>query len=143
MIGHYAHEHEAGKALLQELIRGGVEGHTAGDASNALLGAVQRGYAAGPVVRLQELLETSSQFASALETVQGRQISAPLSALGRQIEFLTREVEEAAEDLGAPVRVRPWTPRRHPAPARPPAPFAATAAVAVPGACLTVVVACA
>ncbi|GAB2331323.1 hypothetical protein STREPTOSP366_64720 [Streptomyces variabilis] len=59
------------------------------------------------MVRLQELLETSGQFASALETVQGRQIAARLSALGRQIEFLTREVEEAAEDLGATVAVLP------------------------------------
>ncbi|MFD7479221.1 hypothetical protein ACFV8Z_46005 [Streptomyces sp. NPDC059837] len=133
VIGHYAHEYEAGKALpapvppgilradvsrfnrpapapemsLQDLIRDIVEGHTAGDASNALLGAVQRGYAAGPMVRLQELLETGSQFASALENVQGRQIAARLSALGRQIEFLTREVEEAAEDLGATVAVLP------------------------------------
>ncbi|CAL9631599.1 hypothetical protein [Streptomyces sp. enrichment culture] len=133
VIGHFAHEYEAGKALpapvppgvlrsdisrfnrpapapelsLQDLIRDVVEGHSAGDASNALLGAVQRGYAAGPMVRLQELLETSSQFASALETVQGRQIAARLSALGRQIEFLTREVEEAAEDLGATVAVLP------------------------------------
>ncbi|KPI01983.1 hypothetical protein ACFZDP_50575 [Streptomyces mirabilis] len=133
VIGHYAHEYEAGKALpapvppgilradvsrfnrpapapemsLQDLIREVVEGHTAGDASNALLGAVQRGYAAGPMVRLQELLETGSQFASALENVQGRQIAARLSALGRQIEFLTREVEEAAKDLGATVAVLP------------------------------------
>ncbi|MEU0680687.1 MULTISPECIES: hypothetical protein [Streptomyces] len=133
VIGHFAHEYEAGKALpapappgvlrsdisrfnrpasapelsLQDLIRDVVEGHSAGDASNALLGAVQRGYAAGPMVRLQELLETSSQFASALETVQGRQIAARLSALGWQIEFITREVEEAAEDLGATVAVLP------------------------------------
>ncbi|MEU0118988.1 hypothetical protein ABZ137_36250 [Streptomyces bobili] len=133
VIGHYAHEYEAGQALpvpvppgvlradvsrfnrpvpapevsLQELIRDVVEGRTAGDASDALLGAVQRGYDAGPMVRLQELLETSSQFASALETVQGRQLAARLSALSRQIEFLTREVEEAAEDLGATVAVLP------------------------------------
>ncbi len=133
VIGYYAHAYEAGKALpapvppgvlradvsrfnrpapapevsLQKLIRDVVEDHTAGDASNALLGAVQRGYAAGPMVCLQELLETSSQFASALETAQGRQIAARLSALGWQIEFLTREVEEAAEDLGATVAVLP------------------------------------
>ncbi|MFD4611958.1 hypothetical protein ACFWOT_28580 [Streptomyces sp. NPDC058440] len=133
VIGHYAHEYEAGKVLpapvppgvlradvsrfnrpapapevsLQELIRDVVEGQTAGDASEALLGAVQRGHEAGPMVRLQELLETSGQFASALETVQGRQIAARLSALGRQLEFLTREVEEAAEDLGATVAVLP------------------------------------
>lgn len=133
VIGHYAHEYEAGKALpppvppgvlradasrfnrpapapkvsLQDLLRDVVEGHSAGDASNALLGAVQRGHHAGPMVRLQELLETSSQFASALETAQGRQIAARLAALGRQIEFLTREVEEAAEDLGATVAVLP------------------------------------
>lgn len=133
VIGHYAHEYEAGQALpvpvppgllradvsrfnrpapvpevsLQELIRDVVEGRTAGDASEALLGAVQRGYDAGPMVRLKELLETSGQFASALETVQGRQIAARLSALARQIEFLTHEVEEAAEDLGATVAVLP------------------------------------
>jgi hypothetical protein len=59
------------------------------------------------MVRLQELLETGSQFASALERVQGRQIAARRSALGRRIEFLTREVEEAAEDLGATVAVLP------------------------------------
>ncbi|WP_445527420.1 hypothetical protein [Streptomyces cyslabdanicus] len=133
VIGHYAHEYEAGKVLpapvppgvlradvsrfnrpapapevsLLELIRDIVEGQTAGDAAEALLGAVQRGREAGPMVRLQELLETSGQFASALETVQGRQIAARLSALGRQLEFLTREVEEAAEDLGATVAVLP------------------------------------
>ncbi|WP_329159926.1 hypothetical protein OHB49_11270 [Streptomyces sp. NBC_01717] len=133
VIGHYAHEYEAGQSLpapvppgvlradvsgfnrsepapeisLQELTRDVVEAQHAGDASNALLSATQRGYDAGPMVRLQELLETSSQFASALETVQGRQIAARLSALGRQIEFLTREVEEAAEDLGATVAVLP------------------------------------
>lgn len=81
---------------LQELIRDVVEGGTAGDASDALLGAVQRGYNAGLMVRFPELLETSGQFAGALETVRGRQIAARLSALGRQIEFPTREVEEAA-----------------------------------------------
>ncbi|QUW78542.1 hypothetical protein SMIR_04845 [Streptomyces mirabilis] len=133
VIGHYAHEYEAGKVLpaavppgvlradvsafnrpepvpeisLQELIRDVVEAQHAGDASNALLSATQRGYDAGPMVRLQELLETGGQFASALETAQGRQIAARLSALGRQIEFLTREVEEAAEDLGATVAVLP------------------------------------
>ncbi|MFJ6752178.1 hypothetical protein ACIQNI_28945 [Streptomyces sp. NPDC091266] len=133
VIGHFAHEYEAGKVLpvpvppgvlrgdvslynrpapvperpLQELIRDVVEGQTAGDASEALLGAVQRGYDAGPMVRLQELMETSSQFASALETVQGHQVAARLSALGRQIEFLAREVEETAEDLGATVAVLP------------------------------------
>ncbi|MGQ4435336.1 MULTISPECIES: hypothetical protein [unclassified Streptomyces] len=133
VIGHYAHEYEAGQVLPaalppgvlrpvisrfnrpvpapevspQELIRDTVEAQQAGDASNALLSATQRGYNAGPMVRLQELLETSAQFASALETVQGRQIGARLSALGRQIEFLTREVEEAAEELGATVSVLP------------------------------------
>lgn len=133
VIGHYAHEFEAGQALpapvpagvlradvsrfnrpeaapeisLQELTRDVVEAQHAGDVSNALLSAVQRGYDAGPVVRLQELLETSGQFASALETVQGRQIAARLSALGRQIAFLTLEVEEAAEDLGTTVAVLP------------------------------------
>ncbi|WP_329371189.1 hypothetical protein [Streptomyces sp. NBC_01483] len=133
VIGHYAHEYEAGKVLpapvppgvlhadvsrftrpepapeisLQELTRDVVEAQHAGDASNALLSATQRGYDAGPMIRLQELLETSGQFASALETVQGRQIAARLSALSRQIEFLTREVEEAAEDLGATVAVLP------------------------------------
>ena len=66
---------------LQELTRDVVEAQHAGDASNALLSATQRGYDAGPMVRLQELLETSSQFASALETVQGRQVAARLSAL--------------------------------------------------------------
>ncbi|MFF5273814.1 hypothetical protein [Streptomyces sp. NPDC000133] len=133
VIGHYAHEYEAGKVLpapvppgvlrpdvsrfnrpvpapevsLQELIRDTVEAQQAGDASNALLSATQRGYDAGPMVRLQELLQTGGQFASALETAQGRQIGARLSALGRQLEFLTREVEEAAEDLGATVAVLP------------------------------------
>ncbi|MFD6434503.1 hypothetical protein [Streptomyces venezuelae] len=133
VIGHYAHEYEAGKVLpaavppgvlhadvsvfnrpepapeisLQELARDVIEAQHAGDASNALLSATQRGYDAGPMVRLQELLETSGKFANALETTQGRQIAARLAALGRQIEFLTREVEAAAEDLGATVAVLP------------------------------------
>lgn len=133
VIGHFAHEYEAGQVLpapvppgvlradvsefnrpvpapevsLQELIRDVIEAQYAGDASNALLGATQRGYNAGPMIRLQELLETAGQFASALETVQGQQIAARLTALGRQIDFLTREVHDAAEDLGATVAVLP------------------------------------
>ncbi|WP_447035850.1 hypothetical protein [Streptomyces sp. DSM 118878] len=156
VIGHYANEYEAGKVLpaavppgvlrpdvsvftrpepapeisLQELIRDLVEARHAGDASNALLGATQRGYDAGPMVRLQELLETGSQFASALETVQGRQIAARLSALGRQVEFLTREVEEAAEDLGATVAVLP--PHRTPVLRTRPRPAVDTAPPAAP-----------
>ncbi|MEV7064303.1 hypothetical protein AB0N97_16045 [Streptomyces collinus] len=106
-----------------------VEGQTAADVSEALLDAVRRGYDAGPMVRLRELLETNGRFANALETVQGRQVAARLSALGRQIEFLTREVEEAAEDLDATVPVPPPHPHprsaRRPAPARPPASSAA------------------
>ncbi|MEU1893890.1 hypothetical protein [Streptomyces pristinaespiralis] len=139
VIGHFAHEYEAGQVLpaavppgvlradvsefnrpvpapevsLQELIRDVIEAQHAGDASNALLGATQRGHNAGPMIRLQELLETAGQFASALETVQGRQIAARLTALGRQIDFLTREVHDAAEDLGATVAVLP--PHRTPA----------------------------
>ncbi|MET9955457.1 MULTISPECIES: hypothetical protein [Streptomyces] len=151
VIGHYAHEYEAGQNLpaavppgvlradvsefnraapapevsLQELIRDIVEAQHAGDASNALLSATQRGYDAGPTVRLQELLETGAQFAGALETVQGRQIAARLAALGRQVEFLTREVEEAAEDLGATVAVLP--PHRTPVPRFRPGPAVDTA----------------
>ncbi|MET8503151.1 hypothetical protein ABZV60_00700 [Streptomyces sp. NPDC004787] len=151
VIGHYAHEYEAGQILpaavppgvlradasefnraapapevsLQELIRDIVEAQHAGDASNALLSATQRGYDAGPMVRLQELLETGAQFAGALETVQGRQIAARLAALGRQVEFLTREVEEAAEDLGATVAVLP--PHRTPVPRFRPGPAVDTA----------------
>ncbi|MFD6343425.1 hypothetical protein ACFWF9_01700 [Streptomyces roseolus] len=151
VIGHYAHEYEAGQILpaavppgvlqadvsefnraapapevsLQELIRDIVEAQHAGDASNALLSATQRGYDAGPMARLQELLETGAQFAGALETVQGRQIAARLAALGRQVEFLTREVEEAAEDLGATVAVLP--PHRTPVPRFRPGPAVDTA----------------
>ncbi|WP_436847276.1 hypothetical protein [Streptomyces buecherae] len=156
VIGHYAHEHQARKALpapappgvlrsnvsrfnrpvptievpLQELIRDVTEGHTAADASEALLSAVRRGYIAGPMVRLQELLRTSGQFASALETVQGRQVAARLSALSRQIEFLTHEVEAATEDLGATAAVLP--PHRTPVLRNPPRPPVGTMPPAPP-----------
>ncbi|MER0483153.1 hypothetical protein ABR737_33280 [Streptomyces sp. Edi2] len=140
VIGHYDSEYAAGQALprpvppgvlrpdvsrfnrpepvpevsLQELRRDVVEARTAADVSEALLTTTQHGYDAGPLVRLQELLETAGQFAFALESVQGRQVAARLAALGRQVEFLTREVHEAAEDLGATIAVLP--PHRTPAP---------------------------
>ncbi|GGS92844.1 hypothetical protein [Streptomyces chromofuscus] len=140
VIGHYRNEYEAGQSLppavppgvlrpdvsrfnrpepapevsLQELLRDVVEARAAGDVSEALLTATQHGHDAGPMVRLQELLDTAGQFAHALETVQGRQIAARLAALGRQVDFLTREVHEAAEDLGATVAVLP--PHRTPRP---------------------------
>ncbi|CAM5570662.1 hypothetical protein [Streptomyces aurantiogriseus] len=140
VIGHYANEYVAGQALpsavppgvlrpdvsrfnrpepapevsLQELIRDVTEAQGAGDVSEALFTAAQHGYDAGPLVRLQELLDTAGQFAQALETVRGQQIAARLAALGRQIDFLTREVHEAAEDLGATVAVLP--PHRTPRP---------------------------
>ncbi|MCP3821394.1 hypothetical protein NLX86_25850 [Streptomyces sp. A3M-1-3] len=142
VIGHYAHEYAAGQALpravppgalrsdtsrfnrpepapevsLQELHQDVVEARAAGDVSETLLTATQPGYDAGPMVRMQELLHTAGQFANALETVQGRQIAARLDALGRQLDFLTREVHEAAEDLGATVAVLP--PHRAPKPPR-------------------------
>ncbi|MEU6243980.1 hypothetical protein [Streptomyces sp. NPDC047024] len=150
VVGHYAHEYEAGQALpapvplgvlradasrftrpepvpevpLQELVQDVVEAQSAGDASNALLSATQRGYAAGPMIRLQELLETAGQFASALETTQGQQIAARLATLGRQLRFLTTEVQEAAEDLGATVAVLP--PHRTPRPRARPRPAVGT-----------------
>ncbi|MFG3038075.1 hypothetical protein ACGFYZ_14310 [Streptomyces sp. NPDC048330] len=140
VIGHYAHEYAAGQALprpvppgvlrpdvsrfnrpepaperpLQELLRDVVEGRAAGDVSEALFSATQQGYDAGPMVRLQELLHTAGVFASALESVQGRQVAARLDALGRQLDFLTREVRSAAEDLEATVAVLP--PHRAPKP---------------------------
>ncbi|MEN8654414.1 hypothetical protein ABCR94_28405 [Streptomyces sp. 21So2-11] len=144
VIGHYAHEYEAGQALPaavppgvlradvsrfnrpepapevspQDLIREVVEAQAAGDVSNALLTVTQRGYNAGPMIRLKELVDTAGQFATALETVQGRQVAARLAALGRQLDFLAHEVHEAAEDLGATVAVLP--PHRVPRPrARP------------------------
>ncbi|BDH07211.1 hypothetical protein [Streptomyces seoulensis] len=163
VIGQFAHEYEAGRALpapvppgvlradasrftrpepvpevsLQELVQDVVEAQSAGDASNALLTATQRGYAAGPVIRLQELLGTTAQFAGALEAPDGQQIAVRLAALSRQLEFLATEVHDAAEDLGATVAVLP--PHRTPRPrARPrpavdttpptPPPRAATAA---------------
>lgn len=156
VIGYYDNEYAAGQALprpvspgvlrpdvsrfnrpepvpevsLQELRRDVVEARTAGDVSEALLTATRHSHDAGPLVRLQELLETSGQFAFALESVQGRQVAARLSALSRQIEFLTREVHEAAEDLGATIAVLP--PHRTPAPRIRPRPALDTAPPAPP-----------
>lgn len=156
VVGHYADEYEAGQALpaavppgvlradvsrfnrpeptpevsLQELIRDVVEAQTAGDVSNALLTATQHGYDAGPMIRLREFVETAGQFATALETGQGRQIAARLAALGRQIDFLTHEVHEAAEDLGATVAVLP--PHRAPQPRARPRPAVDTTPPAPP-----------
>ncbi|OIJ91626.1 hypothetical protein [Streptomyces colonosanans] len=143
VVGHYADVYEAGQALprpvspgvlrpeaasrfnrpepaperpLQELLQDVHEGQSAGDVSEALLGATQEGFDAGPMVRLQHLLDAAAEFSHALETVRGRQIGARLEGLGRQLAFLTREVQEAAEDLGATVAVLP--PHRTPQPPR-------------------------
>jgi hypothetical protein len=142
VIGHYSDEYAAGRALprpvppgvlrpdtsrfnrpepapevpLHELLQDITEARSASNVSEALLTATQHGYDAGPMVRLQELLHTAGHFAAALETVQGRQIAARLDALGRQLDFLTREVKDAAEDLGATVAVLP--PHRTPTPPR-------------------------
>ncbi|KPI02856.1 hypothetical protein OK074_5006 [Actinobacteria bacterium OK074] len=99
---------------LQELIRDVIEACDAGVVSEVLLAVTEHGYGAGPMVRLQELMEAAAQFGRALETVQGRQAAARLAALGRQIGILTREVREVAEDLGATVAVLP--PHRTPRP---------------------------
>ncbi|KUM99908.1 hypothetical protein AQI95_35925 [Streptomyces yokosukanensis] len=101
---------------LQELLRDVIEARGAGDVSEALLSATQSGYDAGPMVRLEQLLETAAEFSHALDTVQGRQTGARLEALGRQLAFLVREVHAAADDLGATVAVLP--PHRTPAPPR-------------------------
>ncbi|MBT2509201.1 hypothetical protein J7I98_25620 [Streptomyces sp. ISL-98] len=156
VIGHYANEYAAVQALpravppgvlrpdvsrfnrpepapevsLQELLQDVIEAHAAGDVSEALLTATQHGHNAGPMIRLQELLETAAQFAKALESVQGKQVAARLDALGRQLGFLTREVHEAAEDLGATVAVLP--PHRTPKPRIRPRPALGTTPPAPP-----------
>ncbi|MFF4714442.1 hypothetical protein ACFY2V_24010 [Streptomyces eurythermus] len=143
VIGHYDDELAAGRALpravppgvlrpdapsrfnrpeptperpVQELLQDVVEARTAGEVSEALLTAAQPGYDAGPLVRLERLLDTAARFSYALETVRGQQIGARLAALGRQLAFLTQEVHDAAENLGATVGVLP--PHRTPAPPR-------------------------
>ncbi|MEV6807772.1 hypothetical protein [Streptomyces sp. NPDC051132] len=142
VIGHYEHESAAGRPLpravppgvlrpdaarfnrpeptpewpVQELLQEVVEARTAGEVSEALLAAAQPGYEAGPLVRLERLLDTAARFSYALDTVRGQQVGARLAALGRQLAFLTQEVHDAAEDLGATVGVLP--PHRTPAPPR-------------------------
>lgn len=143
VIGHYAHESAAGQALpravppgvlrpdaasrfnrpepsperpVQELLQEVIEARTAGEVSEALLTATQQGYAAGPLVRLERLLDTAASFSCALDTVRGQQIGARLDVLGRQLAFLTREVHDTAEDLAATVGVLP--PYRTPVPPR-------------------------
>ncbi|MFB6601338.1 hypothetical protein ACFCXR_15605 [Streptomyces noursei] len=142
VIGHYAHEYAAGQALprpappgvfrpdgsrfnrpesapevpLQELVHEVHEAHGAADVSEALLTATRHGHDAGAMVRLQELVHAASQFSSALETAQGQHIAARLAVVGRQLEFLTSEVEQAAEDLEETLAVLP--PHRIPAPLR-------------------------
>ncbi|MGQ4480255.1 hypothetical protein [Streptomyces sp. SAS_276] len=101
---------------LKDLLRDVIEARSAGDVSESLLSATQVGYAEGPMVLLAQLLDTAAEFSHALGTVQGRQIGARLSTLGRQFAFLVREVHEAAEDLGATVAVLP--PHRTPKPPR-------------------------
>lgn len=142
VIGHYPHEYAAGQALpravppgvlrpdasrfnrpapapevsLQDLLQDVVEARTAGDVADILFTAAQGAPHAGPVARLQELIETAARFAHALETARGRQVAARLDTLGRHFDFLTRELHDAAEDLGATVAVLP--PHRAPAPPR-------------------------
>ncbi|MFK0121182.1 hypothetical protein [Streptomyces sp. NPDC090994] len=123
---------------LRELIREVVEARTAGEVAEALHSAAQAGHGAGPLVRLKELLDTASEYSSALGTVQGQRTGARLAALGRQLDSLTDEVTDAADDLGATVGVLP--PHRVTAPPRirsrpvvnttPPAPPARTTAPA-------------
>ncbi|MFD5583269.1 hypothetical protein ACFWII_05605 [Streptomyces sp. NPDC127063] len=143
VIGHYGHESTASQALpravppgvlrpdaasrfnrpeptperpVQELLQEVIEARTAGEVSEALLTATQQGYEAGPLVRLERLLDTAASFSYALDTVRGQQLGARLDALGRQLAFLTREVHDAAEDLAATVGVLP--PYRTPVPPR-------------------------
>ncbi|MER6566970.1 hypothetical protein ABT288_12425 [Streptomyces sp. NPDC001093] len=143
VIGRYEHESAAGQALpravppgvlrpdaasrfnrpeptperpVRELLQEVIEARTAGEVSEALLTASQQGYEAGPLVRLERLLDTAASFSYALDTVRGQQIGARLDALGRQLAFLTREVHDAADDLAATVGVLP--PYRTPVPPR-------------------------
>jgi hypothetical protein len=101
---------------VQELLRDVTEARCAGDVSEALLAATDRGYVAGPMTRLEQLVHEATRFSHALETAQGQRIGSRLDALGRQLRFLTREIHDAAVDLGATVAVLP--PHRVPKPTR-------------------------
>lgn len=101
---------------IQELLRDVAEAHQAGDTSNALLMATERGYEPGAMAHLQQLVQRAAAFSWALESVQGQRIGSRLDALGRQLGFLADEVRDAAADLGATVAVLP--PHRVPVPPR-------------------------
>lgn len=143
VIGRYDNEYVAGKVLprpvppgvlraegssrfdrpemaeevpVQELLRDVTEAHCAGDVSEALLYATEQGRECGPMTRLHQLLYEAAEFSHALESVQGQRLGARLDSLGRQLEFLAREVQDAAHDLGATVAVLP--PHRVPKPPR-------------------------
>ncbi|WP_341868983.1 hypothetical protein [Streptomyces diastatochromogenes] len=143
VIGHYDNESAAGQALpravppgvlrpdaasrfnrpeptperpLQELLQEVIEARGASEVSETLITAAQQGYDAGPLVRMERLLNTAAKFSYALDTVRGQQVGARLDALSRQLAFLTREVHDTAEDLGATLAVLP--PHRTPTPPR-------------------------
>ncbi|MDX2965647.1 hypothetical protein [Streptomyces acidiscabies] len=105
---------------LQDLLTEVVLARSASDVADVLLTATHSGYEAGPLPRLQQLIDTAAQFAAALETAHGRQISARLGAAARQLAFLHAEIHEAAEDLDATVAVLP--PHRVPRTPPPPRP---------------------
>ncbi|MER7728528.1 hypothetical protein [Streptomyces sp. NPDC096323] len=108
--------HMAEEIPVQELLRDVTEAHCAGDVSEARLQAADQGRDCGPMTRLHQLLNEAARFSHALESVQGQRLGARLDSLGRQLEFLAREVQDAAHDLGATVAVLP--PHRVPKPPR-------------------------
>ncbi|MGW4441939.1 hypothetical protein [Streptomyces sp. NPDC004682] len=91
------------RVLMQDI----VAARTAGNVADTLLTLTQPDPAAGPALLLTQLVSTAAQFASALESMQAQQVAARLGTLARQLSFLTNELQDAAEDLGATVAVLP------------------------------------
>ncbi|MEV8426434.1 hypothetical protein [Streptomyces niveus] len=114
-VSRYQDRLTAPEVSLQELIHDvNVAGHS-GDVAEALFTATDdTPHATGPLAHLTSLIRTAGQFADALETRQGRNAAVHLNFIAGQLDSLTRELHQTAEELSAAVGVLP--PHRAPRP---------------------------
>lgn len=140
-VPRYQHRVTAPEVSLHELIHDvNVAGHS-GDVAEALLTATDNTpHATGPLAHLGSLIRTAGQFADALETRQGGRSAVRLNFLAQQLDTLTGELHQTAEELSAAVGVLPphRAPRPRflttPAPTAPAAPTTTPPSAAAPAA---------
>ncbi|MFB6992212.1 hypothetical protein ACFC0C_16355 [Streptomyces sp. NPDC056178] len=108
LASHSTDSDMAVEVSVKALTSGVIKARHSCEVAEALLGAVDHNvHAPGPLAHLNELVGAAAHFADALETRHGHRLAGRLTWLTRQLDTITHELQETADDLSSLAGVLP------------------------------------